>query len=611
MTPPISLVKEVTHSMWSDREAERDCLGFTSYVNVLADICTHGDLAPLTLGIFGAWGSGKTSLMRMLKRRIERDAAERKAKTLWFNAWRYEGREEAQSALIHAILSKLAEDKTLLQDAREYFDRLKKGASVLKLAKHIGKTVMTMTPNIREFIDCFREESEKVAETMESFDRDFEALLERAGVEHVIVFIDDLDRCSSEKVIETFETIKLFLNTPACTFVIGADAAKIEQAVGEVYKVAEGQRQKDFLEKIVQVPFTIPEQDLKDIACYVGLLVIGRHLPGENAWEELERARPKLLTAEGRIEDAVLRWPAENGILFDGRSGEVIEELKEVLPYTESLARGLRGNPRQVKRFLNILSLRRRLAREDQLEIRPDILVKLCVLEYVWGDFFNAVVETVDPASGCSELIGEMMRAAVEEAASESRLVRDWLERPGLVGYLTLDPRLTGEIDLRPYLFLAQTSLSRNRNAALLPVDEEARTLARAIESDDPLVTKAAARRAAAKEPAVAVSVVRILLGDLATVKDSALRTSIINGLDVICRSHNDQYAACLKAFAQLDLVGDEPGAVSVSAFLTNAERAGAEVLDDLKKKVTESSPIAAALAGVRSRLIGPAVKGF
>ena len=597
--------------MWSDREAERDCLGFTSYVNVLADICTHGDLAPLTLGIFGSWGSGKTSLMKMLKSRIERDAAERKAKTLWFNAWRYEGREEAQSALIHAILAKLGADKSLLEDAREYFDRLKKGASVLKLAKHIGKTVMTMTPDIGDFIDCFREESEKIAETMESFEQDFETLLEKAGVEHIIVFIDDLDRCSSEKVIETFETIKLFLNTPACTFVIGADAPKIEQAVGDVYKVADGQRQKDFLEKIVQIPFVIPEQDLRDIACYVGMLVIGRHLRSEKGWEDLAVARTRSLTAEGRIEDAFLRWPGENGIHFDGKAGDVALELKEVLPYTESLARGLRGNPRQIKRFLNILALRRRLAQENQLEVQQDLLVKLCVLEYVWGDFFNSVVETVDPTTGHSDLIAEMMRVVLEEgAASESKLVKESLERPGLVGYLTFEPRLEGGIDLRPYLFLAQTSLSRARPATLLPVDEEARSVARGIESDDPLVTKTAARRAAAKEPAVASSIVRILLGDLPTIRDSGMRTSMINGLDAICRNHKDQYAPCLKTLAQIDPTGDEAVAVSLGAFLANAERAGIEVPEESKKRIAESSPIAAALAPPKPRNRRPPVGG-
>lgn len=78
-----------------------------------------------------------------------------------------------------------------------------------------------MTPNIGEFLDAFQEESEKVAETMERFEKDFEELLTKMKIERVVVFIEDLDRCQSEKEIETFGTIKLFLNVPECTFVIG------------------------------------------------------------------------------------------------------------------------------------------------------------------------------------------------------------------------------------------------------------------------------------------------------------------------------------------------------------------------------------------------------
>ena len=123
--------------MWSDKETLYDCLGYSSYVEVLADVCTQRELAPLTLVIFGAWGSGKTSLMTMLKYRLDQNADANKTRTLWFNAWKYEGRDEAQSALIHATLGKLTEGRTLGEDAKEILGRLVNGASVLKLAKFI------------------------------------------------------------------------------------------------------------------------------------------------------------------------------------------------------------------------------------------------------------------------------------------------------------------------------------------------------------------------------------------------------------------------------------------------------------------------------------------
>lgn len=585
--------------MWSDRETTRDCLGYASYVEVLANICTHRDLAPLTLGIFGPWGSGKTSLMQMLQNKLATsgDAVESKTRTLWFNAWRYEGREEAQSALIHAILAKLAEDKSILDETKDLFRRLKEGASVFKLAKFITKTAVTMTPDLGGLLSCFEEESEKLAETMEGFDRDFDEVLKRAKVGRIVVFIDDLDRCSSLKVIETFETIKLFLNTPACTFVIGADSKKIAEAITDVYKVTDEARQKakDYLEKIIQIPFSIPEQRMTDISCYIGMLIIGRHLT-DDGWKELVEERPNFYNAGESLTECLLRWPAEHPALFKGIDG-VTEELRQVLPYAESVGRGLRGNPRQIKRFLNILSLRRQLADANRLEVKPSVLIKITVLEYVWEDFFNVVSETVDPDTGHSELIAAVMASAADASqADRSKLVSEAVASPGLVEYLRLEPNLT-DTDLGPYLFLAQTSLNREHIAALQPVDEKARTLSRHIESDDSIRAKSAAKQAAAADPAVSSAVVRILLGDLSIARDGTVAARIVNGLVPICRRTPENYGNALKTLDQISVSG-EALAIAAVTLISEAEKSGITVNPEMKQKYLQESPIAAALAG-------------
>lgn len=580
--------------MWSDRETKHDCLGFASYVDVLAEVCMISDLSPLTLGIFGSWGSGKTSLMQMLKARIEAPEGKR-VKTLWLNAWRYEGREEAQSALIHAILARLSEDKSLWQDAADVVTRIKNGASVLKLAKFIGKSAITMTPDISGFVDCFKEESEKVAETMEAFDRDFEALLKKMEVDHIVVFIDDLDRCSSEKVIETFETIKLFLNTPACTFVIGADAEKIEHAVGEVYDVTESKRRKDYLEKIIQLPFSIPAQELKDIACYVGMLILARNLK-EEGMPGLIDSRRAFLDGD-RIGERIRMWPSEHQVHLRRKPEEVQSELDEVLPYVDVLAHGLRGNPRQIKRFLNIVSLRQRLAKANELDIRPDMLIKVAVLEYAWEDFFNAIVETVDPRTGNSALIQEMLLIEESEGGkrSDSDLVTESLSHVGLIGFLRAEPILDGQINLAPYLFLAQTSLGQGRRQALVPVDEKAKSLARLVSSDDPIRTKTAAKQAAAQEPAVVAAIVRILLGDLPAAGRTIIQTHMINGLAEICKANTDQYAPAIKALSTFDAKGKEAVNLSVLTLFSAAESAGNEIDDKVRSRF--QSKLADALA--------------
>jgi KAP family P-loop domain len=557
--------------MWSDRETVDDCLGFSSYVESLAEVCLEPEIAPLTVGIFGSWGSGKTSLMQMLRAHIDacaaKEAGDRKPKvvTLWFNAWRYEGKEEIQSALIHSILRKLTKDRTLLDDVKATFERLKKGANVLKLAKTIAKSAITLTPDFEGLLDSFKDESEKVAETMEQFEQDFESLLRSVDVSRIIVFIDDLDRCSSEKVVEAFETIKLFLNTPETTFVIGADAPKIEQAIGMIYQVAERTRPtfaRDYLEKIVQLPFSIPEQRPRDVAAYVGMLVLRTYLTTDG-WSALLGERRALLLQATDMCTTLTEWIGANATSLRADTATAAREhLTRALAHVDVLVRGLRGNPRQIKRFLNILELRARIARANDLDVRPELLTKMTALEYSWPDFFAQLVETIGP-DGRSELLGELVRFADrrEMPTDESPMLTAALETPGLGEFVAGEPKLEGNTDLTPYLYLAQTALDPKRRPALLPQDEFARDLAERMASEDAIRARAAAKNARQQDPATIAAVVRLVAGKIALLqgdKEKRARVNALQSVEEVCKTSKDHYRIVIDTLRAADV--KDPG---------------------------------------------------
>jgi hypothetical protein len=429
-------------------------------------------------------------------------------------------------------------------------------------------------------------------------------VLAHAKINHLVVFIDDLDRCSSAKVIETFETIKLFLNTPACTFVIGADARKIEDAVGEVYGVADDTRRRDFLEKIVQIPFVIPEQKIDDIVCYVGMLMAG-HMQ-EDSWKELMLARPGFLGCKEGIEAAVSAWPSHNAALFAQTTG-VEAEIQETMPYVRSLFHALRGNPRQIKRFLNILALRRRLAKANNLQIQLGLLIKLTVLEYAWNEFFKIIVETVDPLTGGCELFEAIANAADSSRSDGAgKLVTDALTLPALVQYLNRDPILKSTDDLRPYLFLAQTSLSNERPEPTPSVDEQARRIARHIGSDDRIRARASARQAAALDPEMAALVVKLLAQDLAQATNLTVQTHIVTGLSEICPRHLSLYGAAVKALEKLSAPYGQAVEISGNTLLSDAQANGTAIPPELLEAFAPKTKLAAALAGKKK----PPVKG-
>ena len=95
-----------------DQPASEDYLDFDSYVQALKDLIAHSSTkTPLTIGIFGRWGTGKTTLMRMLERGLKNTGIA----SVWFNAWQYGNEDELWAAFLQSILNKMQADLTLFR----------------------------------------------------------------------------------------------------------------------------------------------------------------------------------------------------------------------------------------------------------------------------------------------------------------------------------------------------------------------------------------------------------------------------------------------------------------------------------------------------------------
>src|SRR6056297_1409647 len=214
-----------------------------------------------------------------------------------FNGWRFQGFEDAKIALIEGIVTELIEQRSLATEAGEAVKNILKRIDWLKVARHGGGlafTALSGTPNpdqIRAAIGGVKgllddptelatkekydaaldgvqgllkpDESKRLPEEIGAFRKAFDELLDKAGVEQLVVLIDDLDRCLPDIAIETLEAVRLFVFTNSTAFIVAADEAMIEYSVRKHFPElpdTTGPRDyaRNYLEKLIQVPFRIP-----------------------------------------------------------------------------------------------------------------------------------------------------------------------------------------------------------------------------------------------------------------------------------------------------------------------------------------------------------------
>lgn len=460
--------------MWPDKETEIDYLNFGYMVNLVANIATNRDLSPSTIGLYGDWGSGKSSLMKLVQKKIEEKYPKDEKDTvktlcIEFNGWLFEGYEDTKTSLCGAILDALADKKRFSKEVTDYAKELIKKIDINKiLGKGVkygldlflsgGIGILTdlslssllstiksnagevQAKDIEEILSVLKK-NDKTRTEIKNFRNEFKDLLNKSKVENVVVFIDELDRCLPDTVLEVFEAMRLFLFVEGMSFVIGADERLIQYSIKSKYKEVPGNNLdigKEYLEKVIQYPLYIPQLTRAEVNQYLACLLLKQTLSDEKFKEILGIVYTLTPDQDFSMD------------LISDKAPDLTENCKQEMALARQissvLAPSINGNPRQCKRFLNTLYMRLKLAEARNVILDKNILAKLMLAEYFNPEFFKAVTKPEN-----RELFKEFEKG---EVLNDENPFAVWKEKDWVKKWMQNDTRLEDE-NLDKYVYFS------------------------------------------------------------------------------------------------------------------------------------------------------------
>lgn len=384
--------------LWSDEPAVQDLLSFRAVASTVADALFDDGLDPVAIGLSGAWGSGKTSVLELIEADIKERSQGLDTKVLVIptQPWRYDPSVGPKECLITEVLLALqGEIKEGLDDkAMGVLRGLARRVNWSKAIKMAAMTSMTLQlPSPEDLLNLVNDgKPEELGgeRGMDEFRSEFGKLLQSKSLAHisrVVVLVDDLDRCLPDTVVDTLEAIRLFLSAKGMSFVIAADEDRVADAIQQKLKASPVERDGDetpaklYLHKIVQTTIPLPGLSRFDTQAYLFLLLVRSELEADSFASLVEQC-DQLRYDGGSIDD--LELPEQS---------ELTQHLATAARLTPILYEKFHGNPRRIKRFLNDLNVRRAVASRRGITLESDAIAKLMVLERLLKDDFETVLD--------------------------------------------------------------------------------------------------------------------------------------------------------------------------------------------------------------------------
>lgn len=331
----------------NDCKSDKDMLGYEPYIKSFEYLLQNENILmslPIVFGIHGKWGVGKSTFMELIQLKLNNSE---KYYTMVINPWEYANQYNFVSVFVaelyRTIQKDLCNEEKGKEDSLLYFFKticrpLKVSSDIAGFKAEYDFEKLTFDSQ-KELVEKYITENYEIKETIHTI-LDYE-MFDR---KKLIVFIDDLDRCPEDKVLEVIESIKLILNSKNCIFFLGCDKEYLESALSVKYKefisFLKSNENEDenifkkfaaeYLEKIIQIPFYIPSLNEDAVNNYI-----------------FELLNP--CTNEGDNNQSVINEAEEN----------LYEKFRSIINTNllSKLFMEINFNPRRIKRILNITFL--------------------------------------------------------------------------------------------------------------------------------------------------------------------------------------------------------------------------------------------------------------
>lgn len=350
---------------------------FASGFARLAQTCE----TPLVIGLYGTWGVGKSSLMQLIREKLDT----KKTRAVWFNPWQHQFDESPAVALVQTIVHEL----NLSNEARDTVIKIARAIVSGLLNKVTGINVSNLEAEEKEY----EERQFRLREEQMRLQEHFRELIKKAkgGEEtRIVFFIDDLDRCMPQQCLRMLEALKLYLNVGGCVYFLGVDRDALQASIKHHYSGLDLREGKDYLDKIVQLPFTIPPIE-----------------PG----------------SMGQFIDSLLP-----------------DELKSC---GEILAAGLGDNPRDVKRFINTLSLNYQF----DTDLDAEVLAALLLVQYRQPGLYKIIANQK-----------ELFPRLKEKTDETKTFYEEFLDRDEALKKVVSSVDIAADTDLDRYFYLTKAA---------------------------------------------------------------------------------------------------------------------------------------------------------